>query len=101
MFGLQVKFCSLIYILIQGTYTKRCDQCYCGPYNRYAGQESKTLEDCKNICNADEKCKGVEHWAGGSMLCFRCSDPDQTSAFTDSGYNWFPPSVYKKDNGPL
>ena len=69
--------------------------------HRYDGQGSMSLEDCKSICSTDEDCKGIEHWAGGRMGCYKCSDPDETSAYTNSNDLNILPSVYKKDDGQL
>merc|ERR1739845_33025 len=78
---------------VSDVYIKSCDQCRCD--ERYDGKYGKTLEDCKSICNADENCKGVEHWSGNRMYCAKCSNY-KTSAYTDPGSPFFPPSVYKK-----
>ena len=74
------------------------DRCWCGQTNRIEIGRDMSLEDCKANCNEDTECNGIEHWAKGSMFCFRCLNTDQTSAFTHTGDRGYPPSVYIKGN---
>jgi len=46
--------------------------------NRVLMGQNMSLEDCQTSCNNDENCKGIEHWVGGTMSCYRCRVPHQT-----------------------
>ena len=84
----------------EATFRKRCYQCGCGLSNRVVIGQNMSLEDCQTSCNNDENCNGIEHWAGGTMDCYRCKMPHQTSpdygGFTK--YSRMIPSVYVKGN---
>ena len=93
-------WCTTLYY-IQGTHTKICDRCVCGISNRYDGQDGISLESCKDICDNDYRCKGIEHWAGGTGSCYKCLTTNELSSYTSIWDAGFPSSVYtRKGNFP-
>ena len=83
----------------EATFRKGCYQCGCGLSNRVLMGQNMSLEDCQTSCNNDENCKGIEHWVGGTMSCYRCRVPHQTVLRHPNDSPLIEvPSVYVKGN---
>ena len=79
------------------TFTKICNECWCGGTNRKHIEAGISLNDCKKRCLSDANCKGIEYWSGSSgTSCNECFDPRSTSFYTKETVLGFPPSVYER-----